>query len=200
MEACGNYNLPVYKCYSITPPEGVVDNAIYSTLYNYAVQYFNQYGYDRVIELFDNVLDQETYTCLYQTVYDFLPCMQEKGSRITVIDTDGIVAIDTSQIGPCLNTYDNYTFIAPYNNFVTGNVGANHNTRVAVMTAQLSSGGVGYENKFSNTLQENQAYVAIRLGNKNGNVGTIRFSFDVPFQGNDTRGPQRIHHCNPIDC
>jgi len=53
----------------------------------------------------------------------------------------------------------------------------NHNSRVSTFETQLNVSDVSYEKKFSSSTQENEIYVAVRLGKFRNNSGTIRLSF-----------------------
>lgn len=91
-------------------------------------------------------------------------------ARVVVTLPDGTVVIDTSKV----NTFVNYeTGFGLLPTFV---LGQNHNTRVAISTAQAWPNGVGLERKYSTTVLVNQIYVAVRLGALFNNVGTVRLS------------------------
>jgi hypothetical protein len=55
------------------------------------------------------------------------------------------------------------------------NINENHNTRPEILLALLSSGGVGFANRYSSTTSSINAYYAIRFGTvAEANIGTIR--------------------------
>jgi hypothetical protein len=51
-----------------------------------------------------------------------------------------------------------------FEHFEDKTVNENHNTRVAILSAQLYSCGAGVESKLSTTTGQSEIYVAIRLG------------------------------------
>lgn len=85
--------------------------------------------------------------------------------RIVVTLPDGTVVVDTSK--GKLNTFANYK---------AKKINENHNTRIAILDAQLYECGVGLETKRSTTDNAIESYVARRLGNYLDNSGTVRFS------------------------
>jgi hypothetical protein len=95
------------------------------------------------------------------------------GYRITIIDAQGTVMIDTQSAA---NTYLNW---------LAGTIGSNKNTRPAVMTSNLNPAGIGVESSFSPTLLVNRDYVSVRLGPPYQNVGQARIDQNavVPISG-----------------
>ena len=87
--------------------------------------------------------------------------------RLVVTETDGTVIYDTA--AGDRNTYQNWK---------SKTINENHNTRVAIMTAQMFDCGVGYETKYSSTVGTNQNYVAIRAGPYLNSAGTFRLSYN----------------------
>jgi hypothetical protein len=84
--------------------------------------------------------------------------------RIVVTLPDGTVVVDTSKSN---NTYAN---------FVAKAINENHNTRVAILDAQLYDCGLGLEAKTSTTTGDQEVYLAKRLGNYLDSAGTVRLS------------------------
>lgn len=132
-----------------------------------------------------NVVDDVSYAIFYDTILNNLPV----GYRIVVADPSGHVVVDTS-MGANINTFHNYnvsTIRVATHAFpphfvelpVSGLINENHNTRVAIMEAQMFAEGTGYETKFSDTTKTVQAYVAIRLGQFRNSSGTIRLSKNI---------------------
>jgi hypothetical protein len=77
------------------------------------------------------------------------------GLRVLVTLTEGHVAYDTLQDASGRNTYANY---------LTNTINVNHNTRVSIMIALLSTNGVGNENKYSSTTGLPTGYNVVRMG------------------------------------
>ncbi len=87
--------------------------------------------------------------------------------RILIALPDGTVLYDSSRGGN--NTY---------NNFLNKEINENHNTRVAIIDAQLNKCGIGYErkNSLSQSTPSKTIYVACRVGTQYNNSGTFRLS------------------------
>ncbi|MBP6057860.1 MAG: hypothetical protein KA524_05505 [Nitrosomonas sp.] len=85
--------------------------------------------------------------------------------RIVVTLPDGTVVVDTSK--GATNTYDN---------FVAKAINENHNTRVAILDAQIYDCGVGLETKTSTSTGVAEIYLAKRLGVYLDSAGTVRLS------------------------
>ncbi len=79
-------------------------------------------------------------------------------TRITVIDTSGVVLVDTDQNPAVME---------------------NHGTRPEMVEAL--NGGRGMSTRFSNTLQMNLMYVAVRVTDNNNILGLVRTSIPVAF-------------------
>ena len=89
--------------------------------------------------------------------------------RILVTLSDGTVAYDTGK--PTSNNFVK---------FVLKQVNENHNSRVAILTALLSTSGMGTEQKYSTSTRKTESYLAIRIGRTpQESVGVIRFSFQA---------------------
>ena len=63
-----------------------------------------------------------------------------------------------------------------YYNFIYNNINENHNTRQAILTAQLSNDGIGGEIKYSTTTGNYEIYYAVRIGKLGLSDGTIVLS------------------------
>ena len=91
------------------------------------------------------------------------------GLRVLVTLTDGTVAYDSVK-----GTNNTFT------NFQSNKIGENHNSRLAIMLANLGKDGVGNETKYSTTTGVNQAYNAVRMGLATTDaLGCVRVSADV---------------------
>jgi hypothetical protein len=88
-----------------------------------------------------------------------------KSIRIVLSLPDGTLIFD-SKVG-ANNTWQNY---------LDKKIGENHNTRIAIIAAQLFYPGVGYEKKYSTTTKNFEYYIAKRVGALGDNLGTVRYS------------------------
>lgn len=87
--------------------------------------------------------------------------------RIVITFSDGTVAYDRGK--GAANTYDNA--LKP------GGINVNHNSRISVMTALLSSSGVGFERKFSTSTDMQMFYMARRFGySQDNSIGCVILS------------------------
>jgi hypothetical protein len=102
----------------------------------------------------------------YQKLYKVSMTVAEKiKGRVTITLPDGHVVIDTCKAEG--NNYENY---------IDDVISENHNSRIAVLQAQLHPEGIGYEKKFSSTTFKREFYVAVRLGPFRNSDGTFRLS------------------------
>lgn len=85
--------------------------------------------------------------------------------RLLVAESDGRVIYDTGSADR--NTPENFN---------TGTVNENHNTRPEMMAAQLFECGVGHNVRISNSVGAFQSYVAVRAGRYLNLSNTIRLS------------------------
>jgi hypothetical protein len=92
------------------------------------------------------------------------------GARVLYTAPDGTVIFDSGIKIFTDNTYDNY---------VKKSINENHNSRPAIMCAQLSlfGHGLGVEQKFSTSTKSNEIYAAIAFGSRFNNQGTMRISY-----------------------
>jgi hypothetical protein len=85
--------------------------------------------------------------------------------RVVITDPDGTVVYDSSKTN---NTYQNY---------LSKTINENHNTRLAIITALVSSAGSGREQKWSTSTRSFEQYLAVRIGiNSESAFGCIRIS------------------------
>lgn len=104
--------------------------------------------------------------------------------RLLLAESDGTVIYDSAQIGKTVTNSTascGTTGSVPrnsYPSFCTKQVNENHNSRVAILDAQLSGCGLGLETKFSTSVNKFQAGVAERMGAYLNNSGTARYSED----------------------
>lgn len=119
-------------------------------------------------------------------------------ARVLIALPDGTVVVDTSKSNdPCCDNGQctgggNNTVCSPtapcpaepqangFCHFKTKAVNENHNSRIAILSAQLAPCGLGYETKFSTSDGRAENYVAIRLGQLFNNEGTVRASYVYP--------------------
>ncbi|MBA3916636.1 MAG: hypothetical protein H0X25_22880 [Acidobacteriales bacterium] len=121
--------------------------------------------------LLGQVVDQATYQTLLTASRSLASSIPN--GRLLVALPDGTVVVDTSKpddptnVLPQGNSYDHYQ---------AKTVNENHNTRVAIMSAQQYPCGFGIESKLSSTTGNVESYVALRLGDQLDSVGTARLS------------------------
>ena len=84
--------------------------------------------------------------------------------RVVVTLPDGTVVVDTSKAN---NTYADYIAKA---------INENHNSRIAILDAQIYDCGVGLETKTSTSTGVVEVYLAKRLGAYLDSAGTVRLS------------------------
>jgi hypothetical protein len=111
----------------------------------------------------DAVADQATYAPLLAEAN--AAAASTANGRVVVTLPDGTVVVDTSK--GAANTYAN---------FVAKTINENHNSRVAILDAQLFECGIGVETKRSATTGAVEVYVARRLGAYLDSSGTARIS------------------------
>ncbi|MEQ1778377.1 MAG: hypothetical protein ABL863_07535 [Nitrosomonas sp.] len=111
----------------------------------------------------NNVTNQGTYAILLAEANATATLIAN--GRIVVTLPDGTVVVDTSK--GANNTYAN---------FIDKAINENHNTRVAILDAQIYDCGVGLESKTSSSTGVQEVYLAKRLGAYLDSVGTVRLS------------------------
>ncbi|MEQ1546615.1 MAG: hypothetical protein ABL933_16490 [Methyloglobulus sp.] len=111
-------------------------------------------------------LDGATSDAGYKTLLAAANAIAAKitGGRLVITLQDGTVVLDTKGTK---NTYANFSKKL---------VAENHNTRIAILNAQLQASGIGYETKYSTTDKTTENYLARRLGNFLNSSGTARLS------------------------
>lgn len=92
-------------------------------------------------------------------------------ARILVCLPDGTVFYDSNRIGSTNPTRTN-----TWTNADNKTINENHNTRAAIMNAQLVEDGVSFESRFSTSTNNYEDYVAVRIGVQGASAGTIRYS------------------------
>jgi len=109
-----------------------------------------------------------------------------QSARVVITDPDGLVVYDSAKTigpGPNENNYASYIDGSNPDTFSQA-INVNHNSRIAILDAQLYVCGVGVETKESNTTGTQQSYVAIRAAPKSNkiyktylnSVGSVRLS------------------------
>src|SRR5262245_7018851 len=104
--------------------------------------------------------------------------------RLLLAESDGTVIYDSAQIGKTVTNSTascGTTGSVPrnsYPSFCTKQVNENHNSRIAILDAQLFPCGLGVETKFSTSVNKFQDGVAERMGAYLNNNGTARYSAD----------------------
>jgi hypothetical protein len=112
------------------------------------------------------VTNQSSYAALLALARTVASSINAANGRVVITLPDGTVVLDTSR-SDSVNTYAN---------FIAKNVNENHNTRVAIFSAQQYPCGIGLESKFSTSTGNREHYVAIRLGDHLDSEGTVRGS------------------------
>lgn len=137
-------------------------------LYNAILFHLSQ-SYRDIIMLINNAQQSNNnYSQLVASMDQILNYYLPKVVRILITLPDGTVMYDSSKGNT--NTRDN---------FLSKSINENHNTRVAIMIAQMNKCGIGYEEKYSSTTQNNEIYVAYRIGDQYHNTGTFRLSVKI---------------------
>ena len=111
----------------------------------------------------NNVTNQGTYAILLAEANATATLIAN--GRVVVTLPDGTVVVDTSK--GANNTYTN---------FIDKAINENHNTRVAILDAQIYDCGVGLETKTSSSTGVQEVYLAKRLGAYLDSAGTVRLS------------------------
>jgi hypothetical protein len=149
---------------------------IYQRLYGFMLPNVTE-----IQTLLTNTVDQPSYALLLAECNSLVSAYNSAfgvtSGRIVVVDSDGLVIVDTSK--GALNTFANAEDGANPATFASA-INVNHNSRLAILDAQQFDNGVGVETKLSNSTNTIQSYVAIRLGLILNNVGTFRMSQNFP--------------------
>ena len=171
-ESCCDAPYRFCKCnkmvLNVHPHKCILDNNKYKELYcklyegildnNLEIELNNMY----IAAAPNNTAADYAYTNFYTLVTTIF-----SGKRIVVTEQDGTVVLDS--FAGVNNTRANWR---------TKTINENHNSRIAVLNAQLFKDGTGYETKLSTTTNTTQMYVAIRGGKFNNSYGTFRLSMD----------------------
>jgi len=89
------------------------------------------------------------------------------GLRVLVSLSDGTVAFDSN------SSLNNFV------DFKAKKINENHNSRVSIMSALISSNGVALEQKYSTSTQKFTNYIAQRVGlSAQNSMGCVRISID----------------------
>lgn len=121
--------------------------------------------------LLKKVVDQTSYDALLSVARSMASSIPN--GRIVIAVPDGTVVIDTARPDDPGNTLPQGN---SYQHYQTKTVNENHNSRVAIFSAQLYPCGIGVESKLSTTTGNIESYLALRLGKHLDNEGTVRGS------------------------
>jgi hypothetical protein len=121
--------------------------------------------------LLSEVSDQKSYEVLLARAE--LIASRVTDGRVLVALPDGTVVLDTARPDDPQNLLPSGN---SFQHFEDKTVNENHNSRVAILSAQLFPCGIGAESKLSTTTGDTESYVAIRLGAHLDNLGTVRLS------------------------
>lgn len=161
---------------NVRPPACIFTNSAYVNLYTnlYAAIANNSLynAFSTMIQANSSAAYDAFLAQLLQVFAPFGLILGTASPRLLVAESDGTVVIDTSRAAGSTNANT-------YANWQAKLINENHNTRVAVMAAQMFPCGVGYETKFSSTLGISQSYVGIRGGPYLNNPGTFRLSINT---------------------
>lgn len=119
----------------------------------------------------DAVVDDGTYNALLTLAHTIASSISN--GRLLVALPDGTVVVDTGKPDDPGNTMPQGN---SYEHFQAKTVNENHNSRVAIISAQQYPCGLGVESKLSTTTGFTEVYVALRLGIQLDSSGTARLS------------------------
>jgi hypothetical protein len=117
------------------------------------------------------VADQATYAALLAGAHTIANTITN--GRLVITVPDGTVVVDTGKPDDPNNTMASGN---SYRHYQNKTVNENHNSRMAILTAQEFPCGLGIETKLSTTTGIRETYFAIRLGAQFDNSGTARLS------------------------
>ncbi|MCU1273172.1 MAG: hypothetical protein JWO48_603 [Bryobacterales bacterium] len=117
------------------------------------------------------VVDQATYATLLATSHALANSIAN--GRLVITVPDGTVVVDTGKPDDPATTLPAGN---SYQHFQAKTVNENHNSRVAIFSAQQWPCGFGLESKLSTSTGVTEHYVAVRLGNHLDSIGTARLS------------------------
>ena len=178
-EAAQKMVAPLVAPQAIATPNCVpgIDVALrgqYGRQYSSLIASLSPNVYD-LTQLVDAVDNPATYRDLLTFSRDLAASIPN--GRLLIALPDGTVVVDTFQPDDLDN---NLLEGNSYEHFEKKTVNENHNTRVAIMSAQLYPCGVGVESKPSTTTGTFQSYAALRLGGQFQSSGTARLSITSP--------------------
>lgn len=144
---------------------------LYKKIYNNILDYELEVKINDLIQLPVGSPEQELAynNLLTLLVKVFGVTLGTESPRVLVTEPDGKVIYDTAK-GADVNTVQNFN---------AGLINENHNTRPSIMAAQLFEAGVGHEIRFSNSVDANQSYVAVRAGRFLDRAYVIRYSVNI---------------------
>jgi hypothetical protein len=116
--------------------------------------------------LLDTVADETSYQALKARAIAIADGMPGLRFRVLVTVPDGTVVVDTRS----------QSRGSTYNDFLAKAVNENHNSRIAIVSAQLFPCGAGIESKLSTSSGTRETYFAARLGAHLNSAGTARIS------------------------
>jgi hypothetical protein len=121
--------------------------------------------------LLEQVSDQLSYANLLTTAKAVAASIPS--GRVVVTLPDGTVVLDTARPDDPANSMESGN---SFEHFEEKTVNENHHSRIAILSAQLYSCGVGVESKLSTSTGQVETYLAIRLGKHLNSAGTARLS------------------------
>jgi hypothetical protein len=117
------------------------------------------------------VIDQPTYAILLTSARGL--ALSVPNGRALIALPDGTVVIDTARADDPTNVMAAGN---SFQHFQTKTVNENHNSRIAILDAQVWPCGAGLERKFSSSTGFTETYFALRLGAHLDSAGTVRLS------------------------
>ena len=117
------------------------------------------------------VVDQPTYQTLLTTARAIANGITN--GRVLVTLPDGTVVLDTARTDDPTNVFATGN---SYQHFQQKTVNENHNSRIAILAAQMFECGLGVESKLSTSTGQREIYLGLRLGLHLDNMGTARAS------------------------
>jgi hypothetical protein len=115
------------------------------------------------------VVDQPTYEMLLATANGVAAGLAN--GRLVVTLPDGTVVVDTARDDNTADPKSN-----SFAHFQAKTINENHNSRLAIFSAQAYACGLGAERKFSSSTGNTETYLAVRLGGHLDSNGTARVS------------------------
>ena len=113
--------------------------------------------------------NQATYQPLLDTANTLAASLPT--GRVVITLPDGTVVLDTARDDNTADPRSN-----SYQHFLDKTINENHNSRLAILSAQMYACAVGLESKLSTTTGLTESYVAIRVGEQLNSLGTVRMS------------------------